>query len=227
VCCTCSFSPQNTHTTPPSRSHQQIPENGADVAHLNVLHREFIVAALYPFLSHKWRASWTKGKEEEDRKPFADITVQEQICVLDHPVPGEVSVKISQCGPSQVYLEMDTPVGQLVIVETVTPTAPQQLRVLHAVYAAPMVPRVVAKAILLATLIQFRKDVPVWCNKRYLPSGSGGGAQLVKVDEYIIKYRQWVRQFWSKEEGSITFEQAVKQHLSDTLGLPQDSSLEW
>lgn len=130
------------------------------------------------------------------------------MCVMDYPLPGEVHVKITQCGPSQVrdwerpipyvadvlcgtdtqpqphmrtspsplrccdnccltpslqvYLDMSTPVGKLMVVETVTPVAPLQLRVLHAVYSAPTVPRLLAKVVLKSTMIQFEKDVPVW-----------------------------------------------------------------
>ncbi len=144
-------------------------------------------------------------------------------------MPGEVRVKITQCGPSQVYLDMQTPVGAVMIVETVTPVAPQKLRVLHAVYAAPWVPRVIAKTILYATVVQFERDVPVWCNKKYMPPASGG-AQLVRADSSIRTYRAWLRRFFDPADGSITFEQAVRQHVADTLGLPADAApgtLQW
>jgi cholesterol 7-dehydrogenase len=206
----------------------QIPENGSDICHLHVLHREFIIPALYPFLAHKWHGSWTEGKlEGKGGKTFnADICVDEQMLLMDYPLPGEVRVKITQCGPSQVYLDMQTPVGPVMIVETVTPVAPMQLRVLHALYAGPFVPRVVAKAILKSTVVQFEKDVPVWGNKRFMPSASGG-AQLVAADSSIRTYRSWIRRFWDADQGSISFEQAAKQHAIDAMGLPSDVTLAW
>lgn len=197
----------------------EIPENGADVCHLAALHAEFIIPALYPFLSHKWAASWLEGSKATPH--LADIEVKEQICALNFALPGEVRVRITQVGPSQVYLQMQIPgFGRIVIVETVTPAAPMTLRVLHALYAEPTIPRVVAKVVLFATLAQFNKDVPIWCNKVYEPR-----PVLVKEDASIGRYRSWIKQF--TKEGAITFEEAMRQHVADSLGFPDDHALAW
>lgn len=81
--------------------------------------------------------------------------------MFDRRLPGEVHVEITQCGPTQVFLSMQTPVGRIFVVETVTPMAPMQLRAIHAVYAPASVPRVFAKAVLLY--------VPVPCGALGLP----------------------------------------------------------
>lgn len=54
---------------------------------------------------------------------------------------------------AQVSLNFRVPgIGRLFIIETVTPVAPTLQRVLHAVYAQPHIPRLVAKAILASTI---------------------------------------------------------------------------
>jgi len=194
------------------------PENGADVAHLPVLHAEFIIPALYPLLSHKWSATWAV----RERAPhLADIMVKEGI-VLGRLVdlPGEVDVKITQCGPSQVFIDLATPVGRVLVVETVTPVAPRLQRVLHAAYAAPAVPRAFAKAILYSVMVQYEKDVPVWNNKVYAPR-----PQLAKHDPSVGAYRRWAKRFIPP--GAVTFRDAVRAHAADALGLPAESGLAW
>lgn len=232
----------------------ELPENGSDVAHLPALHAGFIVPALGWAFSHWWDASWTPRPKSRDAAggaggggagsgdatgeppagngvtasgPLVDINVQEAIMLFSRRLPGEVSVDIVQAGPSQVFLHMHTPVGSLVVVETVTPEAPLRQRVLHAVYCPRWMPRLMGKAILWATLTQFEKDVPIWCAKRFEPR-----PVLSKADRGIPSYRRWVGQFYGS--GSISFEEAVRQHAADAMGLPADassasssSSLEW
>jgi hypothetical protein len=127
------------------------------------LHSEFLLPALSPFLSHKWSATW---KASEDKPAIADITVDEAICVNGVVLPGEVNVKVTQVGPSQVFLDMATPIGNLMVVQAATPISPLQVKITHAIFAAPSVPRFFAKTILWATMRQFIKDAPIWSAKR-------------------------------------------------------------
>jgi cholesterol 7-dehydrogenase len=129
----------------------ELPENGADVAHLTQLHGDFVVAALRPWLGHQWRATWAPHPSE---KHLATLTVEESVVARGGRVCGKpVKVDITQVGPSQVVLAFNVPgVGRVAIVETVTPQAPGLQRVLHAVYGAPGVPRAAAKAILWSTV---------------------------------------------------------------------------
>lgn len=70
------------------------------------------------------------------------------------------------------------------------------------------------------TLIQFEKDVPVWCNKRYECKPN-----LTKADKSIPVYRRWITQFTTPD--AVTFEEAAKAHIRDELGLPSDATLDW
>jgi cholesterol 7-dehydrogenase len=130
----------------------ELPENGADVAHLTQLHGDFIVPALRPWLGHAWAAEWAPHATE---RHLATLRVEEAVVRKGGgwlPL-RPIRVEVLQAGPSQVYLQFEVPgVGRVVVVETVTPQAPALQRVLHAVYGGPGVPRAVAKAILWSTV---------------------------------------------------------------------------
>ena len=225
----------------------EIPENGSDVAHLPALHSGFVMPSWSPLFGHAWSATWEAITAAAGAAvagelggvcdggapasgglpahltlthPFARIRIKEVITVAGVSLPGEVDVTILQAGPTQVFLRMDTPVGPLFVVETVTPIAPMRLRVLHAVYGHPALPRIVALAVLSATVRQFERDIPVWENKRYEPRPI-----LSKADKAIAAYRRWTTQFWTP--AAVTFEEATRAHVAREMGLPADAKLEW
>ena len=147
--------------------------------------------------------------------------ITEAIALFGFELPGKVDVTILQAGPTQVFLRMQTPVGPLLIIETVTPVVSTTIRTLHAVYAAPHVPRLVGKALLASVVRAYEQDVPVWSHKRYEPA-----PRLTASEGSIATYRRWVRQF-IKSPRAISFEEAVKAQLRLDLGLPDDSTLAW
>ncbi|KAL6060351.1 cholesterol 7-desaturase, variant 2 [Balamuthia mandrillaris] len=117
------------------RAHiQEIPENGPDTAHLNVLHKPFIGEFLgleESVLNHGWEADWSVGQGEEQHIAF--LNVKEDLLVFGHKFPGlTLDVKIKQIGPGLVQLHFATPVGTAVICQSVTPLAPTLQRVTHA-----------------------------------------------------------------------------------------------
>jgi cholesterol 7-desaturase len=227
-------------------SFSEIPENGSDVAHLGQLHNTFIIGPLQWLFEHEWSASWVPRTAPE---PFlVDIQVLESLKLKlplskhSWKIPGsDVLAKITQCGPSQVFLFLHTPFGRIAITETVTPINPVQLRVLHGVYAPPFIPRVIAKIILYATIAQFEKDIPVWNNKRYESK-----PKISKFDGPILQYRRWRQQFSSlvvevedaseggssasptpasnSDEHSITFREAMQMYWRDTMGFANEAS---
>jgi cholesterol 7-dehydrogenase len=126
----------------------EIPENGSDVAHLPALHARFIVPGLRWAFSHNWAASWTP-RNAPGQGHIADVRISEAIALFGVELPGKVNVTITQVGPSQVFLQMHTPVGRATLIETVTPVSPLELRVLHALYVPRTVPSIFAKALLM------------------------------------------------------------------------------
>jgi cholesterol 7-dehydrogenase len=191
--------------------------NGADVAHLSALHSGFVVPWLGWALSHTWAATWTARTAAGERH-LADIAIDEAVALFGVELPGKVRVKILQAGPSQVFLRMQTPVGPIFVIETVTPVSPLEQRTLHALYVPPWFPTVAGKAILAATLRQYEKDVPVWTSKVYKRQ-----PMLSSADKAVASYLRWINQF--SNPASITFEEAAKAHARDMAGLP--SALAW
>ena len=197
----------------------ELPENGSDVGHLTALHTNFVIAALRPLLSHKWAASW---RADEAQPHLARLRIVESMVLLGVTLPGAVQVEITQVGPSQVFFSFLLPgVGRLAMIESVTPLAPTTQRTLHAIYAAPHVPRIVAKALLAGVVRAYEQDLPVWAHKRYVAQ-----PRLTASEGAIAVYRRWVRQF-IKSPQAISFADAQKAQLRLDLGLPEDTPLSW
>lgn len=173
----------------------EIPENGADVAHLPVLHRDFIVPALQPVMDHKWDVSWRAGKAaaEGERREFAYVHIGQAARFLGRfEVPGSrVDVDITQQGLGIVALKFATPFGFVYVLETVTPVEPLLQLYHHIVWAEWRVPRAVAKGVLHGLLVQAERDVPIWNHKSYVSP-----PLLVRGDGPIAQFRRWSRQFF-------------------------------
>ena len=136
------------------RAHiQEMPENGADVAHLKFLHIPFVIESL-PGFNHQWDADWQPG--DGDQRHFAFIDLKQSITFMGHRIPGTfVPVTINQMGPGLVYLHLTTALGTVVVFETVTPIGPLLQKATHQIWTQRTVPRFVAKLMLSAFLVQF------------------------------------------------------------------------
>jgi cholesterol 7-dehydrogenase len=133
---------------------QDIPENGPDSAHLNVVHEPFAFPFGQPFLTHTWAASWEPAKEPEN-KHLANIVVKQGMCVFGKLLPfGIIDAYITQVGPSTVQMTFHTPFGRVWVVETLCPQRPYQNLAMNTVFAEPWVPRFVAKIMLTSLAIQ-------------------------------------------------------------------------
>jgi nitrite reductase/ring-hydroxylating ferredoxin subunit len=197
----------------------ELPENGADIAHLTALHSAFVVAALRPVLSHAWAGQW---RPHATQPHLARLSIDQSMVLCGLTLPGAVHVEVLQCGPSQVFLCFDLPVlGKLVVTETVSPVAPALQRVLHACHAAPSVPRLVAKALLASVIRAYEQDVGVWAHKRYEPA-----PRLTASEASVKAYRSWVRQFYASPR-AVTFAAAQREQLRLELGLADDDPLSW
>jgi len=172
-----------------------LPENGPDTAHLNVLHNSFcfeLFGLSEGRLGHAWEAAWTPGEEPETH--LAHMRVKQHMSLFGKRIPGsDVNVTITQVGPGLVQLHFQTSVGLMTIFESVTPMAPLLQKVTHCVFAEKKVPRFFAKLVFNGMLNQFEKDVPIWNNKTFLSK-----PLLVKQDGPIGKFRRWCQQFYSE-----------------------------
>jgi len=167
----------------------EIPENGADTAHLDYLHTPFL-SSLFPFFSHTWSAEWIPRESEPH---LADLTVSTHVAFNKKPISfTRVDSKILQVGPSIVHLRFPTPFGNVYVIETITPMRAFQQHACNIVWADKHVPRFIAKFILNSLVIQFERDVPIWCHKKFIRA-----PLVVKGDGPLLKFRRWFLQFYS------------------------------
>ena len=81
-----------------------MPENGADVAHLNFLHTPFATHSkfLQQLLNHKWKAEWAPGKGDQAHMGLMDL--EEVVTFFGWRIPfTTVNVKVVQQGPGLVF----------------------------------------------------------------------------------------------------------------------------
>eukprot|EP00744_Colponema_vietnamica_P003967 GILI01006002.1.p1 GENE.GILI01006002.1~~GILI01006002.1.p1 ORF type:complete len:440 (+),score=79.98 GILI01006002.1:149-1321(+) len=183
---------------------QEIPENGADVAHLNVLHKDLVGDWAPNFLAfHGWSATWAVDQLKPhitNMKVFEDIKAWNS-----YTVPfASVQVEIHQIGPGLVTLDFHTPIGTLILHQCVLPEKVTSQRVRHVLHASSTVPRPIAKLILWAVHEQFNRDVPIWCTKRFEPKPT-----VSKADGPLMAFRRWYQQFY--EASSVSFADALAQ----------------
>jgi cholesterol 7-dehydrogenase len=186
----------------------EIPENGSDAAHLNVLHQPFVVDSMDAAgFQHTWTCTWEADKVQPHK---SEIRLRQGITVGGWRVPiGDIDAHISPVGPGIVILNLDTIFGKVVVYETLLPTRVTSQIARHIIFASPTVPRVVAKIIMTAFEEQFNRDVPIWESKKFLPK-----PLISKADGPIMNFRRWMQQFYSPS--STTFADALaKEYMLD------------
>ena len=87
------------------------------------------------FLQHAWAVQWKPDPEE---KHIAISSLNHQIRLFDKWSCFSVDVEARQIGPGVVHLTFDSIFGRCILIETVTPIEPMVQRVLHRLYAPPL-----------------------------------------------------------------------------------------
>jgi len=189
---------------------QEIPENGADMSHLNYLHRPALhkgadlskidFACTWDTTIHEWNGNW---HQEEDH--VGVLTLHHTLKIFGFNIPiTDVKVKARQMGPGVVYLSFDTGIfGKGVLFHHVTPEEPLLQKLHHNLYFGWRMPGLGGNILLLAEALQIERDIMIWSNKKYLRN-----PQLMKEDALIAKHRRFYSQFYT--ENSLTFEDAMK-----------------
>ncbi|CAH2083708.1 unnamed protein product [Euphydryas editha] len=184
---------------------QEIPENGADVAHLNAVHSASLLTDVghkYQFLKniighHNWSAEWSKGEADH----LAQIKIAHQYIIMKYDV-FPIDVTAHQIGPAHVRLYFSCPLGPMIIIQSVTPVTPLLQKVVHRVYT-PNYNAILGAALVIMEAYQFTRDVAIWNNKRYVSSPA-----YVKSDKNIRAFRTWFSQFYS--ETSLSMRDAMQ-----------------
>lgn len=134
---------------------QEIPENGADVAHLDYIHGGFLLSWLH-FIRHEWQAVWSTQSDPVGH--VAKLVLNQQVSVLGCKIPfTSLDSRIDQVGPALVQLIFPTPFGRVAVIETVTPILHTLQRAQNVLWAERTVPRWMAKIFLMGLVVQFER----------------------------------------------------------------------
>ena len=123
---------------------QEIPENGADVGHLNAIHAPSMVwgkvfgswtrTALANFFSgsHHWTAEW---RVDEQDKHLAKIRITQSFSLFGLTIIS-LDIDVQQVGSSLVLLRFTCPQADVcgLLSQAVVPIASNKQRILHHVY---------------------------------------------------------------------------------------------
>jgi len=209
---------------------QEIPENGADVAHLDHLHGPSMLYGSDLHITNHYGAKAdgtekpSSNSDQIDNKfkltPFIkhhwSIRWQPEEAPNSHLATSNlrhdlrlfnkfpliiIDVEARQIGPGIVHLRFDTVLGPCVLIQTVTPSAPMMQHVINRFYTASSVIAPYAKLIFWGEILMFERDVMVWNHKTYVSR-----PLLVSEDRTISKHRRWFQQFYSENSPRSQFQ---------------------
>jgi cholesterol 7-dehydrogenase len=181
---------------------EEIPENGADVAHLQQLHSPIMTSGvdlrtmhskLWQFARHDWEGNW---EVDPDEKHVGVLSLRHGIRVFGKNTwLFDMDVKAKQIGPGIVYLIFDTPFGSAAYLQTLTPIEPMLQRMINHVYFSKSTPTFIAKFFLIGEALQIERDLMIWNNKTFQHR-----PVFVKSreDTLVAKHRRWYSQFYSE-----------------------------
>lgn len=191
---------------------EEVPENGADVAHLTQVHSPFMgsgidlrytYSKLWSFIRHQWAGDWTPGATEED-KHIGTLNLTHTLSITGKELHIlDLTVKARQIGPGLVYLTFDSTFGSGCFLHSLTPTEPLIQRALFQVYFTWYIPSCVGKFYLFSEALQLERDIMIWNNKRYQ-----GKPVFVKSkeDSLVARHRRWYSQFYSENSPRLKFQ---------------------
>ncbi|XP_074654044.1 cholesterol 7-desaturase nvd-like [Tubulanus polymorphus] len=190
---------------------EDIPENGADLAHLDAVHSPIIPAgsdlksmynSIWSFAKHEWHATWGQYSEPDKHVGALELTHTMRLFGIRIPIL-DVKVVAKQIGPSIVYLEFNSVLGKGVFVQSLNPVEPLVQKMIHLCYFDWKIPTFVAKIFLIGEALQIDRDIMIWNNKRY-----EGRPVFVKSveDSQVQKHRRWYSQFYSENSPRLKFQ---------------------
>lgn len=207
---------------------KDIPENGADQAHLSAVHGPAMF--LQDFFPNLARHSWTeavwiackkeckteegitststslpnvaaeKENTETNDRHKAILRLKHSLVLFEKYKILQLSVEAVQIGPGYVELRLGSRWGPLCILQTVTPVEPLLQRITHLMFSSRFL-GLYAKVVMIGETVMFERDLQVWNNKTFAKT-----PVLVKQDRTILDYRRWFSQFYSAN--SPTFQSA-------------------
>jgi nitrite reductase/ring-hydroxylating ferredoxin subunit len=177
------------HRTMTFRTHpQEIVENGVDFGHLGALHGLKHFRLIEPLAVEGPRLRFGYGfNQPVPFTPGFNVEIQTSVAGLGFYLNETEAVG----GFAVRQLSMATPVGEreTVLRFCVTVRKRGRTAVTRALWSCPEA--VVAYSVLLATILQLKRDGRIWNNKKYLRRPA-----IAADDGPIPAYRQWASQFY-------------------------------
>jgi len=184
---------------------QEIPENTADVAHLNVLHHlPWNIPIVDDHFRVDWQGWWRPGKEEDGDYHAAHVPVTQGIYLFGKPLPiFHMTTDIHLIGPGLVLYLFYTPIGTMRLFETVVPAGPLKQHISLVMFSDPGTIRWFTKWFFRGIAKTLSQDCFIWNNKTY-----HNKPPLAKGDRYLPTFRKWYSQFYT--ESSISMQDASR-----------------
>lgn len=179
---------------------QEIHENGADSAHLPVVHWRTLLEV--PVFWHQWGIQW----EPSDKKHMSNFQVQEVMKIGNFKIPGTtVAVDGHHIGPGLVHFKLKTFLGEVRVCHQLIPLEGFLQDSVYQMWAEKRVPTWFTKFLMRGWVQQYERDIVIWNQKIFQPA-----AQIVKNDGPIVQYRRWFKQFFSEIGTKKKFDLADK-----------------
>ncbi|XP_043070473.1 cholesterol 7-desaturase nvd isoform X2 [Drosophila grimshawi] len=181
---------------------QEIPENGADLAHFKAIHNDNIIAggfhikqSIVRYLGyHQWQASWNVAED----KHIAEIKLNHSFNLFGNFRCSQMNVTGKQIGPAYVHMFLHSPTfGHFQIFQTITPIKPLLQKVVHRFYATRLMAPFM-KILICGESIMFERDINIWNHKTYR-----NNPLLVLEESSIKKFRKWYAQFYTVNSKSF------------------------
>ncbi|XP_011194161.1 cholesterol 7-desaturase nvd [Zeugodacus cucurbitae] len=183
---------------------QEIPENGADLAHFSAVHQTCLFSSgqnpdkslFLKYVQHHWKAAWSILSSSKSHIATLHLTHHLQLFFKYQLI--QVDIKARQIGPSFVHMDLNSSVfGHIEILQTVTPIEPLVQKVSHRFYASRALGPII-KILIFAESVMFERDMAIWNHKLFRST-----PLLVKEDIGIKKFRMWFSQFYTENSKSF------------------------
>ncbi|OXA61563.1 Cholesterol desaturase daf-36, partial [Folsomia candida] len=179
---------------------QDIPENLADVPHLNEVHTDLSTISgdvrkswiQRSHIRHIHTGEWSPSKKcDENHKAF--MTMQHKIEIFQRFHCGYATMKAVHIGPALMLLYMSTPTGKFVIIQGLVPSRELRTRSILRIYAEPRMLQCFVKQLMDGIHNNALRDRVIMNRKSFTDKPF-----LVKEDKYIKMFRRWYAQFYGE-----------------------------
>lgn len=204
---------------------QEIPENGADIAHLNSIHVDsFLLGSdldllnrlrrrwlgvwlSSSLLTHEWAAQWAPCPPPDAH--MATIELVNATKFFGWTL-FTVNLAVRQIGPAYVELRFQAklpfrcmssrPLVTGVFLQFVKPIGPMRNSIVHQVYTeGSVLGYIFGKFLILAEARMLERDIRIWNRKAFLRR-----PYVAKSEKALVKYRRWFLQFYSSSQPETT-----------------------